>query len=325
MNSFDEIKIFEQLQRKIKKGKYVVLAVIVYVLFVVAIIICSGLEIIVLPKAPDNPAITIGILVVLAFPVCICVNFASKCEKGKQQYMNEYNKMFYLKAFSNVEGVEVIDVVDYGIDANNYEMYDSSRTYVAGDRTTIDYYRQSVISVSAKINDMNLKFDNYIMWRLSRGDYAFSRKNGIKRKKYGAKDGELVGEITNSTKLVYRFSISHNDYKNQVSLKDMSHYPTVSFGVKELDKNYIINTMDDTKTKKLISDKVIELMEKVNRFNMPIYIYMEGDKIEFRIKSNNIKQYPSLSKIIDYNEEMTRAVFIVNTFYELFMELNKHT
>ena len=89
-----------------------------------------------------------------------------------------------------------------------------------------------------------------------------------------------------------------------------------------IDKEYCIKTIDADKAGKLVNDRIKELIEKIVNFKMPMCIIMEGDTIELKIKSNNFKNYPPLSKKIDYDIEMTRANHIVNTFYELVMELN---
>ena len=57
---------------------------------------------------------------------------------------------------------------------------------------------------------------------------------------------------------------------------------------------------------------------------MPMCVIMDGDTIEFRIKSNDFKTYPSIFKKLDYNRESTRSEVVVNTFYKLFKELNNH-
>lgn len=318
MNSFDDLV---KLQGKIKR--WIVIIVLMSIIVVADFLVFFAANMGTLPfEVDDTPAGTLAFLTLLFVPIIVIVIMACRFIECKTTFMNEYNNLFYVKAFENQEGVQIKDITVTDTKTDAYESHNTKTSI--GDHDYLIYYKQSYLSIFADIAGIDAKIENIVKWNLSSDNLGPFYNLIVRSGRATSKDVEINGLLENTNRLTYKLYIYHKKYEKKDYIKKIKMYPTVTTSNDRIDKEYIIKSIDADKANKLINNNIKAYIERIVDFKMPMCIIMDGETIEFKIKSNDFKTYPPLSKKLDYNLETRRAEVVVNTFYKLFDELNNH-
>ncbi len=268
----------------------------------------------------DSPAGTLLFMALIFLPLIIIVVMVSRYIESKNDFMNRYNNLFYVKALENQENVTIKSIEVTDVKSDDFESRSTKRS--RADHEYYVYCKQAYLSILADISDISLKLENVVRWRMNNEDLGFLYYFNVRTMRATSKDVELDCLFENTRRLPFNIYIYHKKFQKKDYINGVKMYSSLTTNNNIIDKEYCIKTIDADKAGKLVNDRIKELIEKIVNFKMPMCIIMEGDTIELKIKSNNFKNYPPLSKKLDYDIEMTRANHIVNTFYELVMELN---
>lgn len=318
MNSFEELV---KLQGKIKSWIVLIILMSFIVVADLVFVFAVGMNWIRFP-GDDTSSGTLIFLTLIFLPIFLIIIMVTRFIECKTNFMNEYNNLFYVKAFENQDNVHIkeITVTDTKIDA--YESY-NTKAY-RRDRDYRIYYKQSYLSIFADIAGVEAKIENVVKWMLSNDSFGPFYDLIVRAGRATSNDVEFNGLLENTNRLTFKLYIYHKKYEKKDYIKEIKMYPTVKTSNDSIDKEYIIKTIDEDKTIKLLNDDIKAYIERIVDFKMPMCIIMDGTTIEFKIKSNDLKTYPSVFKKLDYNRECTRSEVVVNTFYKLFDALNNH-
>lgn len=316
MNIFyDLVKI----QGKIKKW-FVILLVMFFVV-VADVVAYFGANMGWIPY-DESTAGTLIFVGLIFLPVVVIGIVGSRYIEYKTNFMNEYNNLFYVRALENQEGVQIKNITVTDAKEDAYESY-TTKMY-RHDREYRIYYKQAYLSISADISGVDAKIENVVRWSLSSENLGPFYNLIVRSGRATSKDVELVGTLENTNRLTYKIYIYHKKYAKKDYIKEIENYPAITTAIESVDKEYCIKTIDVDKANKLITDDIKAYIERIVDFKMPMCIIMDGDTIEFKIKSNNFKLYPKVTKKLDFDREVTRSEVVVSTFYELIKALNNH-
>ncbi len=316
MNSFNDLV---KLQGKIKKWFVILIVMVLVVVADVVAYFAANMGWIPYDESTVGTLIFVGLIFL---PVVVIGIVGSRYIEYKTNFMNEYNNLFYVKALENQDGVQIKDIIVTEAKEDAYESYNTKQ--YRHDREYRIYYKQAYLSIAADISGIDARIENVVRWSLSSDNLGPFYNLIVRSGRATSKDVELVGTLENTNRLTYKLYIYHKKYAKKDYIKGIENYPAITTSIEAVDKEYCIKTIDVDKANKLITDDIKAYIERIVDFKMPMCIIMDGDTIEFKIKSNNFKLYPKVTKKLDFDREVTRSEVVVSTFYELIKALNNH-